>query len=74
VVAGAGPVKGLHQVVHEVEAAGDLRSLPRTGPGALGVRTAPVARDDLDAGMRAQPRGERRRLAVGQQVDDAMAL
>jgi len=40
----------------------------------IGVGPGAVAADDLDAGMRAQPGGERLRRAVRQQINRAVAL
>ena len=52
----------------------DLDGLGRAAPDAVGVSAGAVARDDLDAGMALQPRPDGLRVAVGQQVDRAVAL
>ena len=43
-------------------------------PHAIGISPGPVASDDLHAGMLTQPRGQGLGLAVGQQVDNRVAL
>ena len=46
----------------------DLHRVRRAAAGALGVGAGAVAAHHLHPGMRAQPGGERRGLAVGQQI------
>jgi hypothetical protein len=58
----------------QMEPVGDLHGLRCTRTGTLGVGAGAVAADDLDLGMLLEPGTQRRRLAVGQQVDDFMAF
>lgn len=67
-------VERLREIADEVEAVGDLDGVWRPEPGALGVCTPAVAGDELDPGVGAEPRRERPRFAVGQEVDDGVAL
>jgi hypothetical protein len=57
-----------------VEAVCDLYGCWRALARAFGVRSAAVTADDLDAWVSVQPRRERRRLAVGQQLDGSAAF
>jgi hypothetical protein len=52
----------------------DLDGLRCPGGGALGEERGTVAADDLDTGPLCQPRGQSRRLPVGQQVNWAPRL
>jgi hypothetical protein len=56
------------EVLPEMEGIGDLDRVRGAGAGAVGVRTGPVTADDLRAGMFAQPAGQGRSVAAGQQV------
>jgi hypothetical protein len=69
VVRGDGLVDRLAQVVPDVPAIRDLGSLRRPGAGAVGVGAGPVPAHDLDAGVGAQPVGDRVGVAAGQHVD-----
>jgi len=57
------------QVVPQVPAVGDLDGVRGTGADAVGVGASPVPADDYDFGTAPQPRCDRVRGAVGQQVD-----
>jgi hypothetical protein len=68
-VRGHALVHGLTQVVPQVPSVGDLDRVGRAVPTTLGVGTRPIPTDHVGAGMRLEPRGERGRLAVSEQVD-----
>ena len=51
-----------------------LHRARRPLPGGLGVGTSAVSADHLDPGVIAQPVGQRRGLAVGQQIDRAAGV
>lgn len=72
--AGQESIQRLPQIPHQVKAVGDLDSLWRALADAVGKRstTIPTHHLDLGAPARGQPRGQGRRLAVWQQVNDAM--
>jgi hypothetical protein len=74
VVGAHGGAHGLAEVAQQVPAIGDVHGLRRTAPGAVGVDVGPVAGDHLHAGVVAQPGGERAGVAVGQEIDDGVAL
>ncbi len=46
---------GLHEVVPQVPAVGDLNRVRGAGPDAFGVCAGPVTADELQPGMGAQP-------------------
>ena len=48
-------LNGLAQVLQQMEPVSHLPGLWRALSGAFGVKTAPIAADDLDAGMLSQP-------------------
>ena len=64
----------LGQVLQQVEAVGDLHRRRGAATRALGVGAGAVACDHRDTGMRAQPRRQRVRLAIGQQRHRTAAL
>ena len=68
------PGQGVAEVVQKVPAVRDLDGLGRAAANAVGVSTGAVTRDDVDAGMVAQPSPNRLRLAVGQNIDGTVAL
>ena len=74
VVARASGLQRLNEVVDEVEAIGDLIGVRRPRTRALGIGAPAIPRDDLYPGVRRESRGERRGLAVRQEVDHAPAL
>lgn len=55
-------------------AVGDLERRGRADGRGAGILGRAVARDDLDARMATQPRGDGRSRAVGQEVDRAPAI
>jgi hypothetical protein len=63
---------GIAEIAQQVEPVGDLDCLRSPGPNAVGIGAGPVTGDDLDAGMRLQPGGDRLGLAIGQEVDGAI--
>jgi hypothetical protein len=68
------PGQGVAEVAQKVPAVRDLDGLGRAAANAVGVSTGAVTRDDVDAGMVAQPSPNRLRLAVGQNIDGTVAL
>jgi hypothetical protein len=66
--------QGVAEVAQQVPAVGDLDRLRRAAADAVGVGAGAVTRDDLHAGVGPQPRPDGLRVAVGQQVDRAVAL
>src|SRR5205823_8821704 len=65
---------GFSQIDENVEAVSNLDRRWCSSTSALGIRTGPIAADDLDPSLRSQPLGERVGCAVGQQVDRSMTL
>ena len=59
--------EGFGEVLQQLKAVRDLGGLRGPLPGALGVRTCPIPRDHLHAGMRPEPLGHRRGRPVWQQ-------
>jgi hypothetical protein len=57
----------LGQVLQEVEAICHLHGFGRATPDPVGVGAGTIAGDYPDAGVPAQPAGERLRLTIGQQ-------
>jgi hypothetical protein len=53
---------------------GYLDRIRRTLPHAIGMGTGPVARDDLDSRVLAEPFGQARGLPVSQEIDHRVAL
>jgi len=76
----AGVVRGYQafhvtaQVVPQVPPVGDLHSVGRAVPGAVGVPTGPVSADHLHAGMSAQPVGEVRGFSAQEHVDRSVPV
>src|SRR5438093_350434 len=64
----------LSQINENVEAVSNLDSRWCSSASALGIRTGPIAADDLDPSLRRQPPGERLGCTVRQQVDRSMTL
>ena len=64
----------LGQVLQQMKAVSDLHRRRGTPTRPLGVSAGAVACDHRDTGMRAQPRRERVRLAIGQQRHRTAAL
>ena len=62
------------EVAQQVPAIRDLDRLRRALPHAVRIGAGPVARDNLDAWVLAQPRGKRVGLTVGPEIDDRVAL
>jgi len=67
-------VERRREIAQEVEAIGDLDRLGRALPGPVRIGPGPVAADEFDARMRAEPRCQGRRFAIGQEVDHPVAL
>jgi len=61
-------------VLEQMPAISDLNRLGPALGGAGAIAAPAIAGDDLDARTRGQPSGDRRRLAVRQQVDDLPPL
>jgi hypothetical protein len=53
---------------------GNLDRIRSTGPHAVGIVAGPIPGDDLDAGMRLQPRLDSFGLAVTQQIDRSVFI
>src|SRR5690349_10163595 len=58
------------EVAEQMPSVGGLARRRRTLTGAVGIKTAPVTDNDLDAGVLAQPGRETRGAALGQEVDN----
>jgi len=67
-------VQRLPEMLEQMKAVGDLGRLWGALPGALGIRTRPIARDDLHTRMLAPPLRHRRSRAVRQAGDGLAAL
>src|SRR4051812_20193823 len=67
-------LQGFAEIVEEMPPIRDLESIGCPLPGRLGIGASTIARDDLDAFMMLQPIRNGGGLAVGQQVDDGVAL
>jgi hypothetical protein len=67
-------LQGLAQVDEHVESIRHLLRVRRALADALCIRARPVTRDDLDAGMGAEPGRERPIRAVRQQIEDLVPL
>ena len=67
-------LQGLAQVAKEVPAVGDLHGIRCTLPDGVSIGAGAVASDDLDPAVTPQPSRERAGLAVGQKIDDPIAL
>jgi len=65
---------GSAAVLQQVLPVRDVDGIRRTAAATIGVARAPVAGDHLHTRMGAQPGCKAVRLAVGQQVDDAVAF
>jgi len=68
------PLQGIAQILHQVEMIDGLDRLWRPVPNPLGVEATPIAADDLDTGMRLQPRRNGWDRAIGEQINHVMAL
>ena len=68
------PLNDGREVLEEVEAVRNLHGSRQTPFYPFGIGTCPVPADDLHAWVLLQPSGHRIRRAIGQQVDDAVAL
>src|SRR5713226_10206286 len=68
------PLEGLAQVHQQMKAIGYLLHLGCSLPGAFGIRSPAIPADDLHSWMRGQPRGERFRRAVWQEVYPTASL
>src|SRR5439155_5600793 len=62
------------QINQNVEAVSNLDGRWCSSASALGIRTGPIAADDLDPSLWSQPLGERLGCTVRQQVDRSMTL
>jgi len=67
-------VERRREIAQEVEAIGDLDRLGRALLGPIRIGPGPVAADELDSRMHAEPRRHGGRLAIRQEVDHPMAL
>jgi hypothetical protein len=74
VVPEAESLERLDEVVHEVEAVGDLDGGGRAEPRALRIAAAAVPADERDPRVGAEPCGKCGRLPAGEEIDDASAL
>src|SRR5690349_19467851 len=61
-------------VPEEMPPIGDLDGLWRSLAGSVGIGAGTIAHDDLYAGMAPQPYRQGFRLAVGQEIDDAVTF
>ena len=61
-------------VAQQVKAIGHLDRVGRARPCTVGVRTRPIAADDLNAGMRTEPRGECGGRPIGEQINHSSAF
>ena len=61
--------QGVAEIAQQMPPIGNLDRIRSTGPHAVGIVAGPIAGDDLDAGMRLQPRLDSLGLAVPQQID-----
>ena len=68
------PGQSIAEVAQQVPPIRDLDGFGRAAANRFGVSTGAVTRDDIDAGMVAQPSPDRLRLAVRQDIDGAVAL
>jgi hypothetical protein len=67
-------LQGFAEIVEEMPPIRDLERIGDPLPSRLGIRASTITRDDLDAFMMLQPIRDGGGLAVGQQVDDGVAL
>jgi hypothetical protein len=67
-------LQGLRQIAQEMKPVGDLRGRRRPGACTLRIRTRPVARNDFNARVLAEPLRQGLRRALGQQGDRLMAF
>ena len=68
------PGQSIAEVAQKMPAIHDLDRGWSAGPHTVGVGPGPVTGNDLHARMRLQPRRNRLRVAVGEQVDGAIAF
>jgi hypothetical protein len=65
-----GSAHGLAEIAEKVPSVGTLTRRRRALAGAVGIKPAAVADNDLDAGMPAQSGREATGMAVGQEIND----
>jgi hypothetical protein len=68
------PLQGFPQIVEQVPAIRDLKSLRCPLSGRLSVSASAITRDNFNTVMTLQPSRDGGSLAVGQQVNDGVAL
>jgi hypothetical protein len=68
------PLDPVSQVLHQVEAVGDLPRLWSALTRCVGVETITITGDQLDAGSLGQPRRSADSRAIGQDVDHGPTL
>jgi hypothetical protein len=62
-------IEGLHPILEQVKAVGDLRGLGCPVACPIGIGSGPIARDDLHPWMRLEPLGQGLGLPIGHQGD-----
>jgi hypothetical protein len=67
-------LQGVHQILEQVEAVGDLDRLGRATTGTVGIELRTIAADDAHAWMLSEPGGESVSLALRQQIDGTMGF
>jgi hypothetical protein len=66
--------QGVAKVSQQMPAIGNLDCFRSTSPNTIGIVAGPIPGDDLDAGMRLQPRLDSLGLAVMQQIDRSVFI
>ena len=66
--------EGIGRILHDVEPVSHLYSLRRSLAHAVRIRSRPITADDINAGMVDQPVCQRLGAAVGQEIDEVVAL
>jgi hypothetical protein len=68
------PKERFRTVVQQMPAIRNLKGTWSTAAHAVGIGAGPIARDNLNAGMLAQPRRQRARFAIRKQVNNPALL
>src|SRR5918997_1520223 len=68
------PLQRIPRILQEMPAIGDLACLRRALCRPFSIGPGPITTNNDDLGMVTEPGGERRRLAIGQDIDRAMPL
>jgi len=66
--------QGVAKIAQKMPPIRNLNRIRSTGPHAVGIVAGAIAGDDLDAGMRLQPRLDSLGLAVTQQIDRPVSI